>query len=167
MNELDSLNVLEVDVLEPGCGEVPKAPASKPLATVVITTKNRRDELSHAVRSALSQSILAEVLVIDDGSSDGTAEMVRAEFPLVRLERSESSLGLITQRNRAARLATGEVLFSIDDDAVFASPHTVEQTLREFEHPRVGAVAIPYVEPRKSTIVYQKAPSRDEDLNHE
>ncbi len=87
--------------------------------------------------------------------------MMRCVFPSVRLERSESSFGYIVQRNRAARLASGDIIFSIDDDAIFASRHTVAQTLREFDHPNVGAVAIPYVEPRKSHIIHQKAPCAD------
>ena len=161
MNELASLDILEVDVLERGSGELPKVSAAKPVATVVITTKNRRKELSHAIRSALSQSIPVEVLVLDDGSTDGTTEMIHKEFPSVRLERSEVSMGLIAQRNRAARLAAGEILFSIDDDAVFAWPETVEKTLQEFDNPRVGAVAIPYIEPRRSPIIHQKAPDNE------
>jgi glycosyltransferase involved in cell wall biosynthesis len=161
VNELDSLNVLEVDVVAPGCGELPQVPAGKPLVSVVITTKNRREELSYAIRSALSQAIPVEVLVIDDGSTDGTAEMVRAKFPSVRLERSATSMGYVEQRNRGARLATGDIIFSIDDDAFFTSPRIVAQTLAEFDHPRVGAVAIPYVEPNKSAMVHQHAPSKD------
>lgn len=129
------------------------------VVTVVIATKNRRDELRQAMRSALDQSAPVEVLVIDDGSTDGTAEMVHAEFPAVRLHRSEESSGYIAQRNRGARLASGDIIFSIDDDAIFASPHTVAQTLRAFNDPRVGAVAIPYIEPRKSAVVHQQAPS--------
>ncbi|MBI4470318.1 MAG: glycosyltransferase family 2 protein [Acidobacteria bacterium] len=117
--------------------------------------------MKQAIHSALAQGALIEVLIVDDGSSDGTAEMVRREFPSVRLERSEISVGCIVQRNRAAQLATGDIILSIDDDAIFASPHTVSQTLREFDHPRVGAVAIPYVEPRKSPVVHQQAPLRN------
>src|SRR6266571_4533088 len=132
-----------------------------PIASVVITTKNRRDELFDAVSSAISQSVPVEVLVIDDGSADGTAEMVRTQFPSVRLEQSKMSFGLIVQRNRAAGLAYGTFIFSIDDDAIFPSTETVAQTLREFDHPRVGAVAIPYIEPRKSSLVRQRAPSPD------
>jgi glycosyltransferase involved in cell wall biosynthesis len=130
---------------------------SRPIASVVITTKNRRDELRNAVASALLQSVPIEVLVIDDGSTDGSSEMVRAEFPSVRLIRSELSNGYIVQRNRAALVARGEYIFSIDDDAIFTSPETVAQTLAEFNHPRVGAVAIPFVEPKKSDTVYQLA----------
>jgi glycosyltransferase involved in cell wall biosynthesis len=127
-------------------------------ATVIITTKNRREDLAKAVASALEQTAQPEVLVIDDGSTDGTHEFISREFPAVRLHRSEKSLGLIAQRNRAARLASNPILFSIDDDAVFSTPSVVEATLREFDHPRVGAVAIPFVNVNDSPTVLQKAP---------
>lgn len=130
-------------------------------ATVVITTKNRRDDLLKAVASALEQTAQPEVLVIDDGSSDGTSEVIAREFPSVRLHRSEQSLGLIVQRNRGAQFASNPILFSIDDDAVFSTPRVVEQTLREFEHPRIGAVAIPFVDVHTSSVVRQKAPRAD------
>ncbi len=127
-------------------------------ASVIITTKNRKDELRVALHSVMEQSGAPEVIVIDDGSTDGTAEMVAAEFPTVRLIQYYSSRGLIVRRNEAARLATGEIIFSMDDDAVFSSPEVVEQTLREFGKFRVGAVAIPYLEPHKENRVMQKAP---------
>jgi glycosyltransferase involved in cell wall biosynthesis len=127
-------------------------------ATVVITTKNRRDELRSAIRSAIEQTAPVEVLVIDDGSTDGTEKMVREEFPRVRFERSEQSRGLIVQRNRGARLASAPFLFSIDDDAVFSSADTVAHTLREFDDPRVGAVAIPFINVKQDQTVRQRAP---------
>ena len=127
-------------------------------ATVVITTKNRKDDLRKAIESALGQSCPTEVLVVDDASTDGTASMVEKEFPDVRLEVAETSQGYIAQRNRAARLASFAYIFSIDDDAAFSTREVVEQTLSEFEDPRIGAIAIPYVEPRKSADVHQRAP---------
>jgi glycosyltransferase involved in cell wall biosynthesis len=127
-------------------------------ATVVITTRNRRDDLLKAVASALTQTARPEILVVDDGSTDGTSEAVKKEFPTVRVHRSEESLGLIVQRNRAAELACAPFLFSMDDDAVFSTPTVVETTLREFGHPRVGAVAIPYVDVHRSPALRQKAP---------
>jgi glycosyltransferase involved in cell wall biosynthesis len=129
-------------------------------ASLVITTRNRRDELRTALRSAAQQVRLLEIIVIDDGSTDGTADMVRAEFPNVIVHRREDSRGLIVRRNDGARLATGDVLFSIDDDAAFSTPHVVEQTVREFDDPRIGAVAIPYLEPNTDNCLRQKAPDR-------
>lgn len=122
-----------------------------PRATLVITTKNRREELRRALASALDQTADIEVLVIDDGSTDGTSEMIAREFPAVRLERSEISLGLIAQRNRGAQLARAPIVISMDDDAAFVSRRTVEQTLDDFDHPRIGAVAIPFIDVRDST----------------
>lgn len=126
--------------------------------SIVIATRNRRDELRIALSSALGQTAQPEVVVIDDGSTDGTAEMVQANFPSVRLERSETSQGYIVQRNRGANLAKGRILFSIDDDAKFSTPRILEQTLRDFDHPRIGAVAIPYLEPRTTNQRPQLAP---------
>src|ERR1700722_5120155 len=124
-------------------------------ATVVITTRNRKRSLRTALQSVLIQTANPEILVIDDCSGDGTSEMVRAEFPSVKLDRSEKALGLIVQRNRGAQLASGEIIFSIDDDAAFSSPRVVEQTLAEFDHPCIGAVEIPFI-----NVNQEKSPER-------
>ena len=130
-------------------------------ASVVITTKNRRDELSDAVRSAFNQTVPVEVLVLDDGSDDGTTAMLKAEFPLAEVHRFEESKGYIVRRNQGAELASGEIIFSIDDDAEFSSPCIIEQTLAEFEDSRIGAVAIPYIEPKRGNRLLQRAPNED------
>ena len=109
--------------------------------------------------SALGQTAQPEVVVIDDGSTDGTAEMVRANFASVRLERSETSQGYIVQRNRGAHLAIGRILFSMDDDAEFSTPHIVEQTLRDFDHPRDRRHRHPYLERKKKQsgpLIYRR-----------
>src|SRR6185369_18001295 len=128
-------------------------------ATVIITTKNRKEDLAKAVTSALEQTAQPKVLVIDDGSNDGTEQLIKQRFPSVTVHRSNTSRGLIFQRNHAAHLATTPFLFSIDDDAVFSSPGIVEATLEEFDHPRVGAVGIPFVDVNTSPLVRQQAPN--------
>ena len=130
-------------------------------AAVVITTKNRMDDLRKAVISALSQTAEPEVLVLNDGSTDGTAEMLASEFPEVSVQSSQQSLGLIAQRNRGARLVAAPIVFSIDDDAVFSSPRIVDQTLAEFDHPRVGAVAIPFIDVNQGPEIKQLAPDKN------
>ena len=129
--------------------------------SVVIVTKNRKDELHRAISSVVRQTELAEIVVLDDGSTDGTSDMVRSKFPHVRLDRTESSLGCVVQRNRGALLCSGDVIFSIDDDAEFSSPRVIEQTVAGFCHPRIAAIAIPYVEPWNSSNRFQNAPNVD------
>src|SRR5688572_32325456 len=108
-----------------------------PVATIVIVTYNRKEDLRRAVASAVNQSVDVEVLVLDDCSTDGTDVMMQEEFPQARYVRAETNVGYIVHRNRAADLATGSVLFSLDDDAEYSTPQVVEQTLRDFDDPRI------------------------------
>jgi glycosyltransferase involved in cell wall biosynthesis len=131
-------------------------------ATIVITTKNRRDELRRALQSCVIQSCAPEILVLDDGSTDGTSEMVTREFPTARLVRSENSEGYIAARNRGAKSAIGDIIVSIDDDAEFSSRRVIEQTLREFGCDAVGAVAIPFIDVLQDRGIRQRSPADDQ-----
>jgi GT2 family glycosyltransferase len=131
---------------------------SAPVATVVIVTKDRREEAERAVRSAIAQEGPVEVIVVDDGSSDGTAQEIAAEFPSVRTVRNEASAGYIVRRNEAAKLASAPLIVSIDDDAEFVEPDTVMRLLPLFDDQRVGAVALPHVDLLQGDHVIQGAP---------
>ena len=133
---------------------------SKPQATIVISTHNRKEILRRSILSALNQSVSVEVIVADDRSTDGTADMVRTEFPQVRFYQFGRRLGPSFLRNRAIQLASAELVFPIDDDSIFSSSHVVEQTIKEFGNPRVAAVAIPFVNPRLDWTQRQLAPDR-------
>jgi GT2 family glycosyltransferase len=133
-----------------------------PQATVVIVTKNRKDDLRRALTSTFIQSgVTFDVLVFDDASTDGTPEMVRAEFPQARLHVAEVSTGHIVHRNRGTELARSPIVVIIDDDSAFESPDTLAKTLAEFDDPAIGAVAIPFINQGDSHVT-QRAP----DTNH-
>jgi glycosyltransferase involved in cell wall biosynthesis len=132
-----------------------------PEVTVLITTRNRREELRRALASTREQTCAAEVIVIDDACTDGTADLVEREFPEVVLHRSTSPSGLIVQRNRGVALAAAPIVVIIDDDAALQSPLTLEQTLRDFDDPRVGAVAIPHVDVTLRSTPRVSAPAHD------
>jgi GT2 family glycosyltransferase len=129
--------------------------------TALITTRNRRDELRGAIASALDQTCDVEVVVVDDASTDGSAELVEREFPEVVLLRSEAPRGYIVQRNLGVRSATAPVVAIIDDDAVLQSPRTLEQALADFDDPRIGAVAIPHIDIGLSATPRLSAPTPD------
>ena len=118
-------------------------------ASIVITTRNRRDEALRAISSCLAQENCSiEILLFDDASDDGTVEAVRKKFPSVRIFSNPSRMGYIHNRNRGFEEALGSVVFSIDDDAYFSSRDIVMSVLKHFRDDcTIAAVAIPFIEP--------------------
>jgi hypothetical protein len=102
----------------------PKEPARRPVeATVVIPTRNRWGLLSSAsLPSALAQEAVEhEVIVVDEGSSDGTArELERLHHPSVRVIRHEAPRGVAAARNAGVAAARGEWVAFLDDDDLWA-----------------------------------------------
>src|ERR1700754_4190467 len=127
-------------------------------ASIVIPSCNRVDELRALIRSCMEQTVPVEIIVVDDAANDEVERMTRVGFSGVRYFRLGKSKGTAFQRNRHIELATSEIVFPVDDDSLFISPRTVEQTLAEFDHPRVGAVGIPYVNINHDARMLQTAP---------
>src|ERR1043165_7988389 len=96
-----------------------------PAASITIPTRNRWAILRQSILAALKQTVPVEIIVLDDGSTDETPEMMRSEFPQIRYEQQLGSNGPCVLRNQGARLAAAPILFPLDDDSVLASPRTV------------------------------------------
>jgi hypothetical protein len=116
--------------------------------SVVIVVLNVRDLLRECLQSLLEEcarlpeGVAAEVLVVDNGSSDGTAEMVASEFSgaavPVRLIRSEVNLGFAAANNVAMEAAQGRYLTPLNSDAFF-HPGALRRALEHMEaSPDVG-----------------------------
>ncbi len=98
-------------------GETESAPASA-IASVsaIIPTFNRLGSLCSAIDSVLAQQYpLHELIVVDDGSTDGTALHLTRHYPMVKLIR-QSNHGVSYARNRAIEQAQGEWLAFLDSD---------------------------------------------------
>lgn len=108
-----------------------------PLISLVILTRNRKDLVPRAIRSALGQTYAnTEVLVIDDASEDGTKEALEAEFAgeiatgKLRIVRNDAVQGQARNRNASLELAKGPLLSYLDDDD-FWFPDKIERQYEE------------------------------------
>jgi GT2 family glycosyltransferase len=108
-----------------------------PSVSAVIVTWNRRDAVE-TVLDRLAELPVDEVLVVDNGSEDGTGELVRGRGGNVHLLEQGENAG-IAGRNRGAEAATGDLLLMLDDDS-YPLPGAVETLVERFEaDPRLGA----------------------------
>lgn len=94
--------------------------------TIVITTYNRLSLLQRAVESALAQTLPCEVIVADDGSSDGTEAYIRSLGDRVVYHRNLVNLGHCATMNAAVKLAQGDWIKPIDDDDYLA-PNCIQE----------------------------------------
>ncbi|MBI2411045.1 MAG: glycosyltransferase family 2 protein [Candidatus Kerfeldbacteria bacterium] len=88
--------------------------------SVMIVTFNSANHIRDCLRTikAQTQGITYEVMVTDNASTDGTPEIIKKEFPWVRLIENTVNRGFGVANNQAAEMATGEVLFILNDDTV-------------------------------------------------
>ncbi|MEV7737180.1 glycosyltransferase [Streptomyces sp. NPDC088921] len=114
-------------------------PVNQPVS-VLVPAYNEAKCIESTVRSLMASEHPVEVLVIDDGSSDGTARIVEAMgLPNVRVVR-QLNAGKPAALNRGLANARHDLIVMMDGDTVF-EPSTVRELVQPFGDPRVGAVA--------------------------
>ena len=88
--------------------------------SILIVSYECRDEVRECLRSLARYpgSVSSETVVVDNGSTDGTAEMIAAEFPAVHLEALPENVGFGAGTNRAAAIARGDYLLLLNPDTV-------------------------------------------------
>ncbi len=140
---------------------------------IIIPTYNRRDDLRETIRTMpfLKDSEEFRLVVVDDCSTDGTAEMLREEFPYVDVIRNEQQTGPAAGRNKAAFSYDAEYYIFLDSD--IEVPENWQQTILEHIAPdRVlaGKVVNLYSKevetgPRRSTFIGGSVPCSPEQAN--
>lgn len=110
-----------------------------PDVSVVIVSFNTRDVLRECLTSLYRQpGVEFETLIVDNASCDGSAEMVEAEYPMVRLLRSRTNLGFAAANNAAFPLVRGRYVALLNSDA-FLQGDALARVVRLMDaHPRTG-----------------------------
>lgn len=127
-----------------GHGE-PGSRAIGPVCSVVIPTYNGRELLARCLASIArhqpsADELPIEIIVADDGSTDGTDEMLARAYPEVRLVRLEQNGGFCAAANAGLSAARGRFIQLLNNDTEVA-PEWIEAGLAPFGDPGVGAVA--------------------------
>lgn len=88
--------------------------------SIIIVNFNTRDLLRDCLKSVYekTQGISFEVIVSDNGSVDGSVEMLKTEFPQVILVENNANLGFGTANNRGLDVAKGECIFYLNSDTL-------------------------------------------------
>ena len=114
-----------------------------PTVSVIIPAYNVEPYVRGALESVVAQTVTPhEILVVDDGSTDGTraiADAVAREHPLVRVVHQENG-GPAVARNTAIELSTAEYLVFLDADDQMLPDRIEQQVGYLLGHPEVGLV---------------------------
>jgi GT2 family glycosyltransferase len=116
------------------------SPSPDVRTTVVVATRNRRPELLTTLERLASMPERPPVIVVDNGSDDGTPDAVRDAHPTVDVVELDRNRGLAARNVGVALASTAYVAFS-DDDSWWA-PGSLSQAANLFEaFPRLGLLA--------------------------
>lgn len=89
--------------------------------TIITVTYNSKDMIAEQIRSVVSAcaGISLEQIVIDNGSKDGTVELLKKEFQQVRVIENKKNRGFAAANNQGVKIATGEFLLFLNPDTRF------------------------------------------------
>jgi len=113
------------------------------LLSILIVTFNRRADVERCIESILVdlRGIEAEILVLDNGSTDGTPEMIASRYPLVRMTRWSANRGLAPALRHIVDESKGDWLLFLDSDTVLKCGCIAKLIEFAESRPRLGAVA--------------------------
>lgn len=127
-----------------------RAPGPAPDLSIVIVNWNTRDMLRDCLASVHAglgehpgrarEQIRAEVIVVDNASDDGSAEMVEAEFPQVHLIRNAENRGFAAANNQGFAVARGRHVLLLNSDTVVHGDVLGRSVAWLDAHPEAGAM---------------------------
>lgn len=108
---------------------------------MIIPTYNRRELVQRAIDSVLAQTHpVGEILIVDDGSTDGTGEALRARYGDRIRYHWQANAGVSAARNTGMDIATGRYFALLDSDDLWRPEKTAQQVAWLDAHPEFGMV---------------------------
>ena len=117
--------------------------------SIVIPSYNTKDLLEQSLRTVMDAAtgLEVEVLVVDNASRDGSADMVASTFPQVELIRNEENVGFAAANNQALRRIKGRNVLLLNSDTI-VRPDTLRCLVEFMEaHPQAGAIGCKILNP--------------------
>ena len=120
-----------------------------PRVSIVIVSFNCLPALTVCLESLDTErsTLAAEVIVVDNASSDGTVPELNTRFPWVRIVENHVNVGFARAMNEALEIAGGELLLALNPDTA-VPPGAITSAIAELErHPDVGMLGVKLVRP--------------------
>lgn len=117
--------------------------------TIIVVSYNTRELLAACLESVskAARGLNYEIIVVDNASRDGSAEMVARQFPAAKLISNFDNQGFARANNQAIRASQGRYILLLNSDATLM-PDAVQSMVRFMEaHPRVGVVGAQLLNP--------------------
>jgi GT2 family glycosyltransferase len=117
--------------------------------SVSIVNTNNRDIVANCLKSIQQSThrISFEIFVVDNASTDGSEELIRAEFPEVKLILNDAKRGFSTNHNKALAQAQGRYLMILNDDVIVLDGAFDQLVAFMDEHPEGGVVGPKFLNP--------------------
>lgn len=114
---------------------------AKKLVSIVITTRNRKEIILDCLESLFKMDYpLFEVIVVDNGSKDGTVLAIKKKFPQVKIISAKENLGLNGGKNLGQRYAKGDYIFFLDSDTIVDKKVLTEMVKLAETNPKIGMI---------------------------
>ena len=110
--------------------------------SIIIVNWNTCELLQHCLQSldSATQDLSCQVIVVDNASTDGSAQMVKEQFPWVVLVENLNNVGFGRANNQALQMAESEFLLILNPDTILQAGVVQAMVLYLNQHPAVGAI---------------------------
>ena len=114
---------------------------TNPLVSILVVTWNRKKDILETVQSIYEQTYKNfEIIVVDNGSEDGTKDAISSFHPEIVLVALDQNKGVTAGRNVGIRIARGEIILCLDSDASVGRD-TIQNIVQKFEEDQgVGVI---------------------------